>query len=82
LIKAFNYNRKKCTPECNSVEKKKKKKKKKNVYVNENERMSRCILNEVETISIQMYFILTISITEDGSQSSFLIIASQLVFFS
>jgi hypothetical protein len=43
------------------------------------------ILNEVETshhlISIRLYFILTILITEDGSQPYFfLIIAAQLFF--
>jgi hypothetical protein len=50
------------------------------------ERMSMYILNEVETsrhlISIRLYFILTILITEDGSQPYFfLTIATQLVFF-
>jgi hypothetical protein len=51
------------------------------------ERTSRYILYEVEAshhlISIRLYFILTILITEDGSRSYFfLIIATQLVFFS
>ena len=50
------------------------------------ERISRYILNEVETshhlISIRLYFVLTILITEDGSQPYlFLAIATQLVFF-
>jgi hypothetical protein len=43
------------------------------------EHISRRILNEVETshhlISIRLYFILTILITEDGSQASFFMIA-------
>jgi hypothetical protein len=43
------------------------------------EHISRRILNEVETshhlISIRLYFILTILITNDGSQTSFLTIA-------
>jgi hypothetical protein len=51
-----------------------------------NERMSRYILNEVETcqhlISIRLYFILTILITEDDyNHISFLRIATQLFFF-
>ena len=39
------------------------------------ERISRCIINEVETshllISIRLYFILAILITEDGPQLSY-----------
>jgi hypothetical protein len=50
------------------------------------ERMSRYFLNEVETshhlISIRLYFILTILITEDDHNHFFLTIATQLVFFS
>jgi len=51
------------------------------------ERMSRYILNEVETsrhlISIRLYFILTILITEDDhSHIFFLTIAPQLFYFS
>jgi hypothetical protein len=42
-------------------------------------KMSSCILNEFETghnlISIRLYFILTILITEDGPQPSLLMIA-------
>ena len=49
------------------------------------ERMSRYILNEVETsrhlISIRLYFILTILITEDDHNHFFLAIATQLFFF-
>ena len=50
------------------------------------ERMSRYILNEVETsrhlISIRLYFILTILITEDDhNHIFFLTIATQLFFF-
>ena len=49
------------------------------------ERMSRYILNEVETshhlILIRLYFILTILITEDDHNHIFLTIATQLFFF-
>jgi hypothetical protein len=50
------------------------------------ERISRYILNEVETsrhlISIRLYFILTILITEDDhNHFFFLTIATQLFFF-
>ena len=49
------------------------------------ERMSRYILNEVETshhlILIRLYFILTILITEDDHNHIFLTIATQLVCF-
>jgi hypothetical protein len=49
------------------------------------ESISRYILNEVETcrhlISIRLYFILTILITEDDHNHIFLTIATQLVFF-
>jgi hypothetical protein len=50
------------------------------------EKMSRYILNEVETshhlISIRLYFILTILITEDDHNHIFLLtIATQLFFF-
>jgi hypothetical protein len=45
----------------------------------------RYILNEVETcrhlISVRLYFILTILITEDDHNHIFLTIATQLVFF-
>jgi len=44
--------------------------------MHKHEQISRRILNEVETshhlISIRLYFILTILITEDGSQPSLL----------
>jgi hypothetical protein len=51
------------------------------------ERISRYILNEVETgrhlISIRLYFILTILITKDDHNHIFILtIATQLVFFS
>jgi hypothetical protein len=49
------------------------------------ESISRYVLNEVETchhlISIRLYFILTILITEDDHNHIFLAIATQLVFF-
>ena len=49
------------------------------------ERMLRYILNEVETsrhlILIRLYFILTILITEDDHNHTFLTIATQLGFF-
>jgi hypothetical protein len=49
------------------------------------ESISKYILNEVETcrhlISIGLYFILTILITEDDHNHIFLTIATQLVFF-
>ena len=49
------------------------------------ERISRYILNEVETcrhlISIRLYFILTILITEDDNNHIFLTITTQLLFF-
>jgi hypothetical protein len=54
--------------------------------MNKYEQMSRYILNEVETIhhliSIRLYFILTILITEDDhNHIFFLTIATLLVFF-
>ena len=49
------------------------------------ESISRYILNEVETyrhlISIRLYFIFTILITEDDHSHMFLTNATQLVFF-
>jgi hypothetical protein len=55
--------------------------------MNKLERISRYILNEVETrhhlISIRLYFILTILITEDDHNHIFILsIATQLGFFS
>ena len=70
LIKTFNWYRKKWTPEWNSVVIE--------YHVRDLywERILMCILNQVETshilISIRLYFILTILITEDEPKPSIL----------